>query len=343
MTTKFVPILRWKTGEKECLEKLSPQVAESIIPFVEVPILSDSNSDESAQKKYTKLINSFYEVWKGKPFYLYLTEEWYQDIDSPDQVYELYNEFYNSIDYASAIPSFDVSDEINISNFHKNSNGICLRISGNNFESIGNTLDSYINSAWINPQSTDLLFDLKYIDEDIYPKKAALTTALSDILNISEFRRVIISSCSFPKDISKVQGNVVNEFTRLEIKIHDIALKLQKTFSFNYIYSDYGSNNLNEAAFIVGMIPNFKIKYTTYDKYLVVKGLSLKRGGLDLVNVANSCKLLVDHPSFSGRDFSYGDEIIYDTANGNNAKSGNLTKWVGYSLNHHITLIVSIL
>lgn len=50
MTTKFVPILRWKTGEKECLEKLSPQVAESIIPFVEVPILSDSNSDESAQK-----------------------------------------------------------------------------------------------------------------------------------------------------------------------------------------------------------------------------------------------------------------------------------------------------
>lgn len=343
MTTKFVPILRWKTGEKECLENLSSQVAESIIPFVEVPTLSDSSSDESAQKKYAKLIKSFNEVWKGKPFYLYLTEDWYQDIDSPDQIYELYNEFYNSIGYSTAIPSFDVSDEINISSFYKNSNGICLRITGNNFESIGNTLDSYIKNAWINPQSTDLLFDLKYIDEDIYPKKAALTTALSDILNISEFRRVIISSCSFPKDISKVQGNVVNEFTRLEAKIHDISLKLQKTYSFNYIYSDYGSTNLNEATFIVGMIPNFKIKYTTPEKYLVVKGLSLKKGGLDLVNVSNSCKLLINHPNFSGSVFSYGDKIIYDTANGNNVKSGNLTKWVGYSLNHHITLIVSIL
>ena len=76
---------------------------------------------------------------------------------------------------------------------------------------------------------------------------------------------------------------------------------------------------------------------------IIIKGLSLKKGGLELANVATSCRLLVEHPQFSGENFSYGDNIIATIANGTNTKSGNLTNWVAYSFNHHITLIVSLL
>jgi len=109
------------------------------------------------------------------------------------------------------------------------------------------------------------------------------------------------------------------------------------------VYADYGPMNLSEVTFFPYMVPNFKIKYSTSDKYLVVKGLSLKKGGLELANVATSCRLLVEHPQFSGENFSYGDNIIATIANGTNTKSGNLTNWVAYSFNHHITLIVSLL
>ena len=114
-------------------------------------------------------------------------------------------------------------------------------------------------------------------------------------------------------------------------------------FTFNYVYADYGPMNMDEVAFVLGMVPNFKIKYSTADKYLIVKGLSLKKGGLDLSNVAAACKQLVSHSQYSGETFSYGDKIIATTANGTNPKSGNLTNWVGYSFNHHITLIVSLM
>lgn len=340
---KYVPILRWKSGEKNCLKTLAPNVSNVIIPFIEVSTPSDSSNQDAAEKKILKLIDSFNKIWSNKPFYLYLTEDWYEEIDDANQIHEMYNIFYNKINHALAIPSFDLKDEINISNVSslKSANGVCLRVTVNDFEHLNDILEKYILDSWITPEDTDLLIDLKYIDSEIYPKKAALTTVLSDIADLANYRRIIIASCSFPKDVSTLQSGIVNEFTRHEVAIHDISLKLQSTFSFNYIYSDYGPVNLNDTPFIVGMIPNFKIKYSTPNKYLVVKGLSLKKGGLDLKNVISCCKLLMSHPQYSGKTFSNGDAVIADTANGTNMKSGNLTSWVGYSFNHHITLIVS--
>lgn len=347
MSIKYTPILRWKTGEKNCLVNLSSAVSSQIIPFVEVspPTVSPTDDEATFEKKLAKLFCSFNTVWENKPFYLYLSDNWYTDTDSPEQVTEIYEDIFKRIDHSGTIPAFDITDEINISNAPNltKTNGICLRIRGNSFESLSQSLQNYIDNLWIIPQNTDLLLDLTYIDEDIYPKKAALTTVISDIPNISDYRRIIIASCSFPKDISNLRSDAVNEFKRHEATIHKISLDLQNKFSFNYVYADYGPMNLNEVAFVLGMVPNFKIKYSTIDKYLIVKGFSLKKGGLDLSNVVAACNQLVSHSQFSGETFSYGDKIIATTANGTNTKSGNLTNWVGYSFNHHITLIISLL
>ena len=345
MSTKYIPILRWKAGEKNCLENLSLDVSSQIIPFVEVSPPADSPNDDAAEKKLSKLISSFNVSWESRPFYLYLSDDWYSSADSPEDISKIYADLFKSINHSKAIPAFDITDEINISNAINltTTNGICLRVSGNSFESLTQYLINYAENPWITPQNTDLLLDLKYIDEDIYPKKAVLTTAISDIPNIGEYRRIIIASCSFPKDISNLRSNVVNEFKRHETTIHKISLDLQNKFAFNYVYADYGSMNLNEITFAPYMAPNFKIKYSTNDKYLIIKGLSIKKGGLDISNVIAGCKLLVNHPQFSGEFFSYGDKVIAKTANGKNTKGGNLTNWVGYSFNHHITLIVSLM
>lgn len=345
MQTKYVPILKWKAGEQNCLKKLSPTVSNAIIPFIEVSTPSESAKDEDAEKKYSKLIHSFNSILPEKPFYLYLTENWYNDLDDANKIPETYKIFLEDIDHPQAIPAFELTDELNISNAPnlRNENGICLRISINSFEHLGEILEQYRNNSWITPENTDLLIDLKYIDKEIYPKKAALATVLTDISDLTDYRNVIIASCSFPKDVSTLQSNIVNEFPRHENEMHNICLKLQQALSFHYIYSDYGPANLYDTPFIRGMIPNFKIKYSTPDKYLVVKGFSLKNGGLDFDNVSNCCKLLMTHPQYSGASFSYGDQVIADTADRKIKKSGNLTNWVGYSFNHHITLIASIL
>ncbi len=346
MKTKYVPILRWKTGEKNCLETLSSEAMQQIIPFIEVFPPSDSGNNEvSAERKFSKLINSFNHYWNSKPLYLYLSEDWYSTVDNPEQISDIYQNFFASTNHPYAIPAFDILDEINISNLHSSikSNGICLRVTGNSFASLTTKLNKYTNNGWISPHNTDLLLDLQFVTADTYPKKAVLTAAFSDIPNCSDYRSIIVSCCSFPKDMSKLQSDTLNEFIRYETEIHSVALKLQEHYQCNYIYADYGPMNLDDVAFMPYMVPNFKIKYTTPDKYLIAKGFSLKKGGLDLPNVATCCRQITNHPQYSGEFFSHGDKIISDTAKGIAPSSGNLTNWVGYSFNHHITLILSIL
>lgn len=71
MNIKYTPILRWKTGERKCLENLSPEISSQIIPFIEVapPTVSSTTTDESAsEKKLKKLISSFNISWEDKLF-----------------------------------------------------------------------------------------------------------------------------------------------------------------------------------------------------------------------------------------------------------------------------------
>ncbi len=343
MKAKYTPILRWKTGERNCLENLAADISNNIMPFIEVALPAPAQDEDATKKKIEKLITTFNLSWERKPFYLYLSEDWYSEADSPSQIPEIYSDFFKRVNHPKAIPAFDITDMLNICAVPHltTDNGICLRISGSNFEAIRDTLNGYVHNSWIIPETTDLLLDLRYVTDDTYPAKSALAAVVADIPNIATYRRIIIASCSFPKDVSNLLPDVVNEFTRHEVAIHAKALELQKTYGFNYVYADYGPMNLNDTAFVLGMIPNFKIKYTTCDKYLIVRGISLKKGGLDLNKVASCCMQLVSHPQYSGMNFSHGDRIISDTANGINIKSGNLTSWVGYSFNHHITLIVS--
>ena len=94
---------------------------------------------------------------------------WYADVYNPDEYFDIYRNLLTLIHHPGAIPAFDINDEINISHAAslENTNGICLRIRVNDFESISQTLQDYIDNLWIIPEKTDLLLDLTYIDDEI--------------------------------------------------------------------------------------------------------------------------------------------------------------------------------
>lgn len=343
MNTKYVPIMRWKTGEKNCLINLTPAVTEQIIPFVEVSPPQEIKDDKDANKKLANLYSSFNKYWGNKPFYLYLSPNWFSASCNVRKFFKDYEDFYYSIKHADAIPAFDVLDESNIKNAANltKAKGVCLRIRANNFAKLGGVLNNYIANSWITPQNTDLLIDLEYTCTDKTFKKSTLTTALSNITRLADYRQIIIASNSFPEDISSLSSYMIHESARLEVETHEVSKDLQREYGFNYVYADYGPMNLKETPYVLGMFPKVKIKYTTKDKYLFIIGESTKKGGLDLPNIVHCCTLLVNHRQYSGSNFSYGDKVISDIANGTNTKSGNLASWIGYSFNHHITLIVA--
>ena len=133
----------------------------------------------------------------------------------------------------------------------------------------------------------------------------------------------------------------IYEYPRNEFIIHDTAKRLANKLGFTYSYSDYGPTDLSDTSFVIGMSPNFKIKYTGFDKYYYIKGIPVKKGGLDFSQVQRACKILYQNSSvFSGESFSWADKKIAEIAEASEEiQTGNLTTWVSYSFNHHITLI----
>lgn len=333
MDRMYVPILKCKKGEQSALLNLKEDVKDKIIPLMEIPY-----SSATTKKTIPELIESF---WTGRKFFFYFMPEWYDN--SLEELQDtLFNEIMTVVQNSKyAIPVIDLSVLSSFSGIDKIlQNGVAIRLRNNEFGQIEDTLNPLFSNNILDRKNTDLVLDLQYVSEkDLFSKTAVLKSAFSDLDAAAEFRSIIISSVSFPKSISDLDVSQIYHFKRMEVDIFTLALKLEKRFGFKYFYSDYGPSDNEDVTFVIGMSPNFKIKYTTFEDFLCIKGLALKKGGLDISNVQQLAKILVDSSDFSGASYSWGDNKIYLLATKNYNSPGNLTTWVSYAMNHHITFI----
>lgn len=342
MSNCYVPILKCKQGEQKALKKLGESVKDNVIPLIEIPF---SNAMQSATEKATfgEFINSF---WEDRSYFFYFLPEWYSEADTAEL-----SDFGRLIESkvvplckeSKGIPVFDLSyvGEIENSDFFLNRR-IAIRLRNNEFGMIEGRLNRLFELTSFDRNNVDLIFDLQYVSpDDLFAKTSVLKAAFSDLDEPKEYHSIIISCVSYPRatQLSTAESYTICRFARVETEIFALSQKLSKKFDFNYIYSDYGPTNIEDVPFVVGMMPNFKIKYTAFREYLYLKGMSLKKGGLDIEQVRRLAKTLVDSGDFSGPNYSWGDGQIYDVANGITSNSGNLTSWVSYAMNHHITFI----
>lgn len=334
MNRLYVPIVKCKMGEQKALLNLDDQVKDNIIPLIEIPLFSQAMTKKGTTVE--GLISSF---WDKRNYFFYFMPDWYSDLDDFNDFIE---EKVKPLCHDScAIPVIDLSLVDFIKDWSDISqNGVAIRLRNNDFGDIEEILNPLFDETTLTRNQIHLIFDLQYVGEnDLFSKISVLKAAFSDLDKASEFRSIVISSVSFPKQLPSMESKKIYRFKRVETEIFAMALKLSERFNFNYVYSDYGPSDIEENIFVVGMSPNFKIKYTAFDDYLYIKGIPVKKGGLDLGNVRELAKILVECSDFSGEDYSWGDKNIFNIALGASASSGNLTTWVSYSMNHHITFI----
>lgn len=331
MNAKYVPILKCKQGEQKALKQLSDEIKKAIMPLIEIPI-----SRSESKKDIKDIISDF---WDDNKYFYYFTQDCYNDLENPQDF--ISNKIIPLCQYSNGIPVFDLSmfDQIeNLEPFYNS--GLAIRFRNMEFGAIEEFLNPFFNSSELQRSKIDLIFDLQYIDNnELFSKISMLKAAFSDLDKAKDFRSIIISSVSFPKTLPPMESKTIYHFNRSETEIYEIATKLANRFNFNYIYSDYGPANIEEVPYVVGISPNFKIKYTTVNDYTFIKGTQVKKGGLDISNVRELATILVESNDFCGKDFSWADGEIYNLSQGISNNSGNLTTWVSYAMNHHISFI----
>lgn len=329
---KYVPVLKWKLGERDALENLTDDVKDSLQPLFEI---------KPGKKVEKEFLSKLVKCWDNRKYYFYLCEEWFDDLEDDSERQDIFMNFYNMLVKNCAIPVFSLSEITYYENLLPSLEyGFCIRIQNNEFGLIEDTLNELVLKNNKIPK-IDLLLDLGYIEENsLYEKQSLLKVAMMDVNEIDKYSRIIVSSCSFPKNTTSADIYTIYKSKRLEQNIHNAAQSISAKVGANYVYSDYALNDLSNIEFVVGMKPGYKIRYTIGEFYLFIKGKTLIKGGLDVEEVRKACRLLVSTRDFRGDSYSWGDQKISDLANEIIDSTGNLTNWVSYTYNHHMTLIV---
>jgi hypothetical protein len=143
-----------------------------------------------------------------------------------------------------------------------------------------------------------------------------------------------------PQSLSKdVRTGKVGEVERIEYRIWSdlVARRLKRT----PVFGDYGVVH-PELTYIDPKMVNASaaIKYTLSDRWLIVRGRSLRQSPEGFTQFYGLSRSLAKMKEFMGSDYSWGDEEIQKRAE-RKGTTGNLTTWVAVATNHHVTFVAN--
>ena len=322
---EYFPILKWKKGEQIALSNL--RVAENqMMPVIQII----DNVEPSLFFQELKTCFS-------GPIY-FDTTNCAKEGDSKSILHELI--YYAKENNISAYPILKYGDlEDCHHKFEKC--GIYVPVpdnfDGDSFENIINKLNSYASTIKI-----DLFLDAGLIKTQqesnlIFP---IYKSNLGTLSKYSNFNKLIICLTSFPDSLTALGSGETRDYERYDIEIFNKLREQDDLISIKekLHYADYGVTKYTESDIDFSKLSNRilpKVKYTVQDKYVVIKG-SNRPHQITYIDLAQK---VVESNYYYGKNFSYGDEEIYNKAQGT-SNIGNNTNWVTYCCNHHIAAVL---
>jgi len=348
MSTVYVPVLKLRSSEMKALQFLDINVKENIMPVIQ--ILSDKLQDRKGDYltgKLKELIGAFSE--SNMSFYadfefvsnreMFLIEEFLKLVT-------LHN--IKFIPVLSFIKSLPIYRSLIKEKYLQN--GICLKFDENRIRNLeikdfliyfNETVNNCKGFFQLNESQIDIhlcLEELKANESTQLTKR--IVEILSNIDNGSDFRRIFVSVGSFPKDLSEILVDTERVLYRHEWDFWKSLQFLQN--KYNLIYSDYGNIHPIYDPDQNGHIGSCSIKYTMEEDYLILRGTKPNKHPEASGQYRTKSLALVNNKIYDGPGFSWGDYKILQVAQ-QTESTGNASKWVQYTLNHHISKICSLM
>lgn len=225
--------------------------------------------------------------------------------------------------------------EINSDYVANTGNELCLRLFREDLQSEGlhSKVMTWLDRRNADPSEMHLILDLRSLDSlaqnflDQYGK----------IPFLDKWGTVTMAAGSFPKDL---QGLSVGEHLLPRIEWQRwkeiVSIRPRRIPTFG----DYATLPPLLQPSFPGMNVSASIRYTVGEHWLVMRGEGLRNeGGPGHAQYPANAQLLMEHREFCGREFSFGDNYIYERPTKKN-KPGIPMNWVTVGVNHHLTFVV---
>jgi len=347
----YVPCLRWKQGEYQSVFRLSNETKASFTPLIEVPEIVWDFEKEKDCKTIDKHLEPFAKriinKWGKAPCFIDLrcieSSERMQDGTHP--VRFIFNELRQ--ENCFAIPSVSLNSDSRYKKeikeiINEDKNGACLRISLEQVsdEMLKDNIDSINKILKIQLGEIHLVLDINapnFVPLDGFMK--LLETLIKRIPYLKEWRTFSIIGTSFPETMGGIKEGI--EFLpRYEWQLYQkLIRKLRKEKIRIPTFGDYGIQHPNILQLDMRLVnPSANIRYTTEDRWMIVKGKGtrVKDGFKQFRDLS---KKIISTSYYCGPDFSYGDSYIKKCAYGE-ISPGNLTTWRQVGTNHHVSKVI---
>ncbi len=355
----YVPVLKWKRGERYALTQLSDAQKELITPIFEIPPIPYDHQKSVFKKTLDEHLSNF-----GNDMVdcLPLSKRIFIDAHtihddgrlgsaatlnnnlSPLEhtITEAQQSGFIAIPVTSLLRHPEYHDAVDncISNYN---NGVALRLFPTDLEeysSFVESLEYWLNGTDVEKKSIDIIIDFQEID----PQNPGsilnnIFSTLARLPYMDEWRTLTLLSTSMTKNLSAIQTGTNSQIPRVEWNIYSQILKSNLTR-----YPTYGDYNVGHPGWFdfdpVTMNPGANIKYTVDDHFLIFRGHGIKNKGLS--QMRGLCNHVIQHPEYCGAQFSFGDHYIMECAKGT-FSTGNSETWVRVNVNHHLTFILNSL
>jgi hypothetical protein len=180
----------------------------------------------------------------------------------------------------------------------------------------------------------DLIIDLgvpqSFEPYSVFAK--ALSKRIKSVTGIEAFRSLVVTGTSIDMSIVKPPGTAIprHEWGLYKELVKEIGETRLPT------YGDYCIEPPGYSSMDMRLIkPAAKVIYTTDNSWFIRKGSAFRDNPKQMVQL---CKDVIASGFYKGTHYSWGDEVIDDTAKMLKG-SGNMTTWKQVGFSHHITFV----
>lgn len=342
----YVPVLKWKMGEYQALNRLSEAVKNKVTPLIEIPpvgfdfeLSQNRESWESHLGDFGKRLKS---KWQSRTCFVDL--KWVPDevrVGNQHPVEFVLGQ--TRIEGCTAIPVLPLTSDSSTRRairhvVREDGRGVALRITRPDFDSdsIADDIEACLSAVGTSINEADLVIDMgmpNYVPLKIFAK--SLSTVLYELLpSPNRWRSLVILGSSYPASVVGLESKMVKRYEWLAYKAFIQSLSRGSRIP---TFGDYGAATTELVELDMRLIkPLAKLRYTTDDHWYIAIGKNVRAHGFEQYRAM--CAELRRQPFFSGRDFSEADKYIEDCAKGTE-KTGNLSTWVWVATNRHVTKV----
>lgn len=193
-----------------------------------------------------------------------------------------------------------------------------------------------VGRAKTDPEQIDLVLDLGYIKPRPGFTTEDILRALSALPEMHRWRSLALAGTSIPPSLGGFAEDSIGEIIRQEWLAWRALLSHEPDRMPDF--ADYGIQHPSRPAVAMrGRPMRANLRYTSGDRFLMVRGKPLKEVGIG--QYRRLCAMLRARPDFRGSTFSWGDAEIAACAGGSPPQGGQ-RHWRAVGTSHHFSQVI---